>query len=255
MALDLRRGKTAKDRLQITWDYPVWKPKEQPAGEQPKGGTVVAQREYALPLAEAMELVVAEDRRPLLVMRECERCKGTDHALLSRSLDNEQTTLLTHWFHCIKLPPNVLEANHPLTALFQRQKEGERIPHLFFVDPDGTNKTPLPGDQSQTELWETMFSYLDRCYEGNAKKSIKEMRALLSQFDRIDNQIEEIKGRMDREIEKRGPESDKLAKLEADIKKLEQERTKLMEREKEIRSLALKDLNESTAEPKAAGTR
>lgn len=198
-----------------------------------------------------MQLIVAEDRRPLLVLRECEKCKGTDHALLSRSLDNEQTVLLTHWFHCVKLPPNVLEADHPLTNLFKRTKEGERIPHLFFVDPDGANKAPLPGDQAQTELWETMFAYLDRCYEGSAKKAVKEMRGLLSQFDRIDNQLEEIKGRMDREIEKRGPESEKLAKLEADVKKLEKEKEKLVAREKEIRALALKDLHEA---PKGAPT-
>ena len=63
-------------------------------------------------------------------MRECERCKGTDHALLSRSLDNEQTVLLTHWFHCVKLPPNVLEAKHPLPNMFLRTKDGERLQHL-----------------------------------------------------------------------------------------------------------------------------
>ena len=251
--MDFRRGKTAKERLQIQWDYPVWKPATTtPGSELPKGGTFVAEHEHALPLAAAMQLVVADDHRPLLVMRECEKCKGTDHALLSRSLDNEQTTLLTHWFHCVKLPPNVLEADHPLTALFKRQQEGERIPHLFFCDPDGGNKVPLPGDQSQTQLWETMFSFLDRCYEGNAKKSIKEMRGLLSQFDRIDNQLEEIKGRIDREIEKRGPESDKLPKLEAEISKLEQEREKLFDREKSIRTLALKDLAEANSGKAAA---
>jgi len=255
IAIDFRRGRTAKDQLQIAWDYPVWKPKDTPAGEQPQGGTVAVEREHALPLAAAMELVVADDRRPLLVLRECEKCKGTDHALLSRTLDNEQATLLTHWFHCVKLPPNVLEADHPLTALFKRQQEGERIPHLFFCDPDGSNKVPLPGDQSQTQLWETMFSFLERCYEGNAKKAVKEMRGVLSQFDRIDNQLEEIKGRIDREIEKRGPESDKVPKLQAEITKLEQEREKLFEREKNIRALALKDLAEGSkaAAPAAKG--
>jgi hypothetical protein len=211
---------------------------------RPGVNTTSVEREHALPLKEAMELVVGEDPRPLLVMRECELCKGTDHALMSRSLDNEQTALLTHWFHCVKLPTNVLEADHPLTLMFKPEKEGDRVPHLFFCNHDGSNKTPLPGDQSQTELWATMFGYLDDAYEGNAKKAVKEMRSLLNQFDRIDNRANEIKARIDREIEKRGPESKRLKKLEAQLAKLEKERVKLLEREKEIRDLALLDMHE-----------
>ncbi len=224
--------------MQISWDYPVWRPAA-PTTQSGSSGTVSIERERALPLAQAMQLVVREDRRPLLVMRECERCKGTDHALLSRSLDNEQTVLLTRWFHCVKLPPNVLEADHPLTAMFKPQKEGDKLPHLFFVDPDGSNKSPLPGDQSQTQLWETMFSYLDRCYEGDAKKAVKELRSLLNQFDRIDSQALEIRGRIDKEIEKRGPDSARLKKLEDDLQDLDVERKKLVERELEIRRSAL----------------
>lgn len=235
----MRRGKTSKDLLQIAWDYPVWKPAAPTTGQSASTGTVVVERERALALEQAMQLVVREDKRPLLVMRECERCKGTDHALLSRSLDNEQTVLLTRWFHCVKLPPNVLQADHPLTALFKPQKEGERIPHLFFVDPDGTHKLPLPGDQSQSELWETMFSYLERCYEGDAKKAVKELRNVLNQFDRIDSRTTELRGRIDKEIEKRGPDSDKLPKLEKDLAELEDERKKLHEKELEIRRAAL----------------
>ncbi len=216
----------------------MWKP-EPPVPGGKEGGTVAVQKEHALPLEQAMRLVVRADQRPLLVMRECEKCKGTDHALLSRSLDNEQTVLLTHWFHCVKLPPNVLDAEHPLVALFKPQKEGERIPHLFFVDIDGANKTPLPGDQSQSQLWETMFSYLERAYDGNAKLAIKELRNLLNQYDRIDGMATELRGRIDREIDKRGPDSDKLPKLEAQLQKLEDERKKLIEKEQKIRHTAL----------------
>ena len=73
----------------------------------------------------------------------------------------EQTVLLSHWFHCVKLPTNVLSETHPFFNLFKREKDGERIPHLFFCDPDGSNKSALPGDQPQGELWATMFTYLD----------------------------------------------------------------------------------------------
>lgn len=245
IALDFRRGKSAKKLLQIEWVYPVWKPvaSEQPAGD---GRTVVKQVERALPLEQAYELVTDGDRRPVLILRECERCKGTDHAFLSRSLDNEQTVLLAHWFRCVKLPPNVLTENHPFYNLFKRVKEGERIPHLFFVDPDGSNKAELPGDQPQTVLWQTMLSYLERCYAESAKDAIKELRQLLSQFDKIDAEEVLVKGKLDKEIEKNGPESAKVQKLEADLAKLAKDREKLVAREKELRDLALKDMSATT---------
>lgn len=250
IALDFRRGKTAKKILEIDWVYPVWKPVEREL--KPGESTVAAERERALPLEQAYELVTEGDRRPVLIMRECERCKGTDHALLSRSLDNEQTVLLTHWFRCVKLPPNVLSEKHPLYNLFLREKEGERIPHLFFVDPDGKNKTELPGDQPQTVLWETMFSYLERCYAEDAKAAIKELRQVLGQYDMIDAKEVAVKGRIDTEIEKNGPESPKLKPLEADLHKLAKERAVLAAKEKELRELALKAMP-ATAAPSGSG--
>jgi len=235
IALDLRRGKSSKKLLEIEWTHPVHKPAEPKEPAKP-GTTVAGTVERALPPEEAWLLVADGDKRPLLVMRECELCKGSDHALLNRSLDNEQTVLLTHWFRCVKLPPNVIEEKHPLHALFQRSKEGEPIPHLFFANADGSNRTPLPGDQSQSQLWEVMFGYLENCYEGDAKKCIKELRALLSDFDTVDALEQELKVRMDKELEKNGPESPKLKKLVEDQEQFRKRREKISAREKELRA-------------------
>ncbi|MCR9247326.1 MAG: hypothetical protein NXI31_20030 [bacterium] len=240
IALDFTRKKTAKKRLKIDWTHPVWKPEEE---ENTDGRTAGTMSRFALPIEKAYEVVTDSDKRPLLIMRECEKCKGTDHALLSRTMSNEQTVLLTHWFRCVKLPPNILEKDHPLTNLFKREK-GEKIPHLFFVDPDGTHKTPLSGTQSQRVLWETMFSYLDRCYDGNAKKSLKELRKILDQYDRVDGLEQEVMVRRDREIEKKGLKSPKLKKYLKQLDKLSKEREKLVKKEKALRALALRDLSE-----------
>lgn len=243
MPIDFRRGKTAKKLLEVTWSYPVYKPV---TDDRPKDGetTTAVMAERALPLEQAYAYIAKGDRRPLLILRECERCKGTDHALLSRTLDNEQTVLLSHWFHCVKLPTNVLSETHPFFNLFKREKDGERIPHLFFCDPDGSNKSALPGDQPQGELWATMFTYLDRCYTESAKESLRELRKLLSQYDKIDGLETEVKTRIDREIEKNGPKSPKLKKFEADLAKLQRERDSLNKKEAELRDLALKAMNE-----------
>jgi hypothetical protein len=241
IALDFRRGKSAKKLLEIDWVYPVWKPTES-APKPSDTHTVVKQVERALPLEQAYELVTGGDKRPVLILRECERCKGTDHAFLSRTLDNEQTVLLARWFRCVKLPPNVLTENHPFYNLFLRAKEGDRVPHLFFVDPDGSNKTELPGDQPQTQLWQVMFTYLERCYSEDAKAAIKDLRQVLSQYDKLDAEEQLVKGRLDKEIEKNGPESEKVKKFDADLAKLAKEREKLLAREKELRELSLKTM-------------
>jgi hypothetical protein len=244
LPIDFRRGKTAKKLLEIDWAYPVWKPKPTAEDQGPARTSTENLNEHALPVEQAYAYIAADDPRPLLVMRECERCKGTDHALLTRAIDNEQTIMITRWFHCVKLPPNVLGKDHPFTNLFAKEEPDERLPHLFFADPDGSNKRGLPGDQSQTQLWETMFSYLDRCYEGDAKKSLKQMRQLLSQLDHCDLMEQELKNKMDRELEKNGPKSARLKSMEAEVKKYAKDRERLLEKEKELRNLALKSMRE-----------
>jgi hypothetical protein len=250
--LDFRRGKTSKKLLDIEWVYPVWKPVENKVDPGKEQHTVSQQVERALSLEEAYALVTDGDRRPVLILRECERCKGTDHALLSQTLDNEQTVLLAHWFRCVKLPPNVLTEKHPFYNLFKRVKEGDKIPHLFFCDPDGSNRTELPGDQPQSQLWVTMFAFLDRCYAESAKEALKEMRQVLGQYDKLDIDEKQVKARMDKEIEKNGPESDKLKKFDAELAKIAKEREKLTQRTKELRELALKSMPPQSAAPAEA---
>jgi hypothetical protein len=249
--IDFRRGKTAKKLLEIEWAYPVYKPVT-PSTPTAGGTTTAVEAERALPLAQAYELVADGDRRPLLVLRECDRCKGTDHALLSRTLDNEQTVLLTHWFRCVKLPTNVMNDVHPFHKLFERTKPGERVPHLFFADPDGQNRKELPGDQPQSVLWDTMLGYLDRCYVEDAKAAVKELRQVLGQYDKLDAQEQEVKARIDLEIEKNGPKSPKVVKLEGDLDKLAKKRATLGARERELRDLALKAMAATPASPEPA---
>jgi hypothetical protein len=81
-----------------------------------------------------------------------------------------------------------------------------------------------------------MFGYLERCYEGDAKKCIKELRALLSDFDTVDALEQELKVRVDKELEKNGPESPKLKKLAEDQDQLRKRREKISAREKELRA-------------------
>lgn len=222
----------------MEWTYPVYKPTtpRRKRGER----TVAKEVERALPIEQAYSLVADGDKRPLLILRECEMCKGTDHAVLSRKLDNEQTVLLTHWFRCVKLPPNVLTEKHPFYNLFKKGEKEKKVPHLFFSDPNGDNKVALPGDQSQSQLWKVMFTYLDRCYDENAKSAIKQLRKVLGKYDKIDAEEDLIRSRIDKEIEKNGPKSKKLAKFNKQLAKVNKERMELRKQEQELRDLALR---------------
>lgn len=236
--LDFRRGRTTKDILKVQWTYPVYKPTT--PRRKPGERTVAKAVERALPIEKAYELVADGDKRPLLILRECELCKGTDHAVLSRTLDNEQTVLLTHWFRCVKLPPNILTEKHPFYNLFKKGEKQKRVPHLFFADPNGDNKVALPGDQSQSKLWKVMFTYLDRCYDENAKVAIKQLRKVLGEYDKLDAHEDLIRARIDKEIEKNGPKSKKLAKFNKQLDKANEERMALRKKEQELRDLVLK---------------
>src|SRR5262249_49340841 len=114
--------------------------------------------------------------------------------------------------------------------------------------------TELPGDQSQTVLWEVMFSYLERCYAEDAKSALKELRQVLSQYDKFDGNEQEIRSRIERETVKNGPESPKLKKLDEELAERDAKRKKLAAREKELRELAWKTMKPAAA-PSGAGSK
>ncbi|MEO6594351.1 MAG: hypothetical protein ABIP94_06325, partial [Planctomycetota bacterium] len=92
--LTFERQHTSKDRLRIDWEHPT--PPSHTEGTAAAG---------PLPTDDAMGLMWdANDERPLLVLRECLECTGTDNALLSRAMTNDRTLLLAKWFRTVRLP-------------------------------------------------------------------------------------------------------------------------------------------------------
>ncbi len=223
--------------LKMDWQYPVFQRKTVTRpGTTKTEGTVAQAVEFALPRSEAFLYLAGDDRRPLLVLRECKTCNGTDDALLSRAEDNSRTFLLARWFHCIKLPTHVLEENHPFHALF----ESEHPPHLFMARWDGSDPIPLRGDQSRTELWDSMHAMLGSAYLGDARAAVSEIEKIVSQYDVMDARIALIEDRIDGVVEKEGPKSKKLKDLRKDLDQAHADLEKLQKREKLALDLGLK---------------
>lgn len=234
LPIALTRQKTSKSRLKIRWDYPVY---ERPVIERMDWETVSVMPDKALPRAEALRYIAKDDPRPLLIMRECLACVGSEVALLSKTSDNDRTLLLSRWFHCVKLPPDVLRDDHPFRELFPR----EQPPHLLLTRVDGAHEIPLSGAQTQTDLWEAMHNMLRLDYQKDPEKAVKEIMNILARYDALDGQIELQKERLDEAIENEGPDSAKARGIRKDIERLEKEKQEWLTREDKVSDLDLKE--------------
>jgi len=226
------RSPTSRAELDIDWTYPVYDRRVAADGERSQ--SVEAKR--ALSLEEAYGKVSGEDRRPLLVLRECLTCTGTDDALMTRDADNEKTMLMSRWFHCVKLAPDVLDDDNAFHALFG----GDDPSHLFVARWNGEGRLDLNGQQSRTELWEVMGDLLLSEYEKKPDRALKELYQILGKYDRIDERVQALASQIDEVIEKEGPKSSKAKKLKKELTKLNQERSDLREKAVRVSELKLK---------------
>lgn len=225
------RGESAKSVLKIAWEFPVYK-----EPERVTTGSVAKAARRALALEDAVRYIAGNDPRPLLVLRECKVCNGTDDALLSKGADNERTFLLSTWFRCVKLPVDVLESNHPFYEMF-----GHDDPeHLFVALADGSMKVKLESDTSRTELWDAMSRVLAAAYKDDAQAAVKAVQKTLDRMDVIDQRLLDLRTKRNELLETEGAASKKLAKVNLEIEEAKQEIAKLLAEVSKARELELK---------------
>lgn len=204
----VERGRSAKTLLKLVWDYPSYA-----APVQKTEGTFAKLARKALTEQEALAVIAGKDPRPLLVLRECAVCNGTDDALLSQGVDNERTFLLSRWFHCVKLPQDVLQPDHPFHSLFA----SEDPEHMFFSARDGAGRVPLESQLSRAELWDAMVSVLATQYACDPEKSLRSVIGALDDLDRTDVEIGQLEQRYEELLEKEGLDGKHAVKLRAEI--------------------------------------
>jgi hypothetical protein len=207
----------------MQWDYVVYTSD----GQASDGTSVKAQRE-ALPIEAAFRRIAGTDPRPLLVLRECPVCNKTDNALLRPGSDNERTIVLSRWFHCVKLPVDVIEPSQPFNALFPTND----AEHLFVCSADGTSRIPLESDTSRPELWSAMSRVLASAYVKDPTAVAKDILHAQDKLDRLDIRIGELEKNRSDLVEDSGHlDKDRLRKLD---KELEATRKELDENKKAI---------------------
>lgn len=216
------RGPSTKGLLRISWDYPVHQAREPESGT----GTAVARAREALPREEALRAIAGDDPRPLLVVRECKVCNKTDDALLRPGAQNERTILLSRWFHCVKVPVDVLQPDHPFNALFPDTKSE----HLFVSAPDGSAKIPLESSTSRVELWTSMSKTLTTAYAKDPSGATKDITKVLDKLDLLDDRIRGLELSRDNLLETSGKlDERRLKRLEGEIESTRKDIEKSLE--------------------------
>lgn len=225
------RGPTARDLLKIQWDYVVYTPEV----SRSDGTSVQAKRE-ALPIETAFRQIAGTDPRPLLVLRECPVCNKTDSALLRPGGDNEKTIVFSRWFHCVKLPVDVIQPDQPFNGLFPTND----AEHLFVCSLDGSNRIPLESDTSRPELWAAMGKVLAASYVKDPAATAKEILRGNDKLDSIDSHILDLERSRDALLENPGHmDKEKLKKIDKEIEAAKKE---LDEQKKAIDRLAKLEL-------------
>lgn len=236
------RGPTTRELLKMQWSHPTYAV----TAEAPRGGTYVAAAREALSREDAIKAIAGKDPRPLLVLRECTICNKTDDALLSPGADNERTIYLARWFHCVKLPVDVIEPDHPFNALFP-DNDAE---HLFVSAVDGSEKIPLESDTSRTQLWSAMGKALAAAYVKDPAEAFGLTRKVLDKIDLLDVKLDELKKKQADRMETPGMDASKVRKVAAEIEGVEKE---IASRKEEIEELSKIDLKPAPAPVPAAG--
>ena len=183
----------------------------------------VATRKGALPVEQALAVLRAEDTRPLLVVRECTQCTGTEDALLSRVEDNERTFLMSRWFHCVKLPPSVTEPEHAFHNLFA----GEDPAHLFVSRADGSLRHDLLRMRSVSELWTAMEELIAVEYRDDPRRALGNIGKALDRLDDLDARVVDAERRLESAVEADRASSKKVDKLRRELTDLRAERNEL----------------------------
>lgn len=199
----------------MKWDYAVYRAQEE------KGDATAVRQRSALPYADAVAYIRGKDPRPLLVLRECKTCNKTDNALLRPgSSENEKTVLYSRWFHCVKLPVDVIQPDHPFNALFK----DNNAPHFFVGTNDGAVTLPLETATSRTELWNSMTKILTQAYRKDPTACFQDVSHELDKLDVLDARIADLERQKSELLESVGKlDASKVRKIDADLKEAQKD--------------------------------
>jgi hypothetical protein len=151
-------------------------------------------------------------------------------------LDDDRVKLGSHAFHAVKMTPDDAKTD-PLLA----DKGGKEVPRIIFVTGDLKTVKPLEGGSLKLgEVWASMKATSNKFYKQDLDALVKELKSVLIEFDKINNERKVLDEKEKREAGKG---------TAADVKDMAAKRADLDTREKKAteRKTALWELKAKAA--------
>jgi hypothetical protein len=159
--------------------------------------------------------------KPLLLLRHTEKPVDKKLAnLVCRSFSNEKVQLASQWFRCVKVGDEVLDASHPLNALFSAPNS----PRVILSTSQGTRVIRALGKNTDSLDWQDLTAILRADYKKSPDAHVKALQKVLVDLDKLDERHKktsrELQKAEDRTIISRSRRLRiKLNKIEKDFKR------------------------------------
>lgn len=219
--LPLTRGKSAKKRFEIQWQWP-----------KPTGADRESVRDYESVLHE----IRGDDPRPLLILREGSSYGAGYDRLLQKKFKNERIALLSRWFHCVRFSQAIMQDSHPWRALFS----GKYPPQCFVVSWDGHQNENLSGIFSLGRIQRSMKRVLGLEYKKNVDGALRSWVRILDKLDTLDAQEGKIREQIESLVIERGAKAPQVRRLERKLAGFEKTRRSIRKKEVAVLDLQLR---------------
>jgi hypothetical protein len=177
---------------------------------------------------EVVESTVETSNKPFFVLIADAGGNEESDKIDSVILKDERIALGARAFRAVRMTPEDA-SNDPLLA-----KHGKESPRFVFVSADFKNAVALEKSRvSISAVWDQMKTQATKFYGKNLDATVKEMRGILLDYDKIDGERTILKAKEEKLKEKKGAEAD-LKEVEAKLADLEERQKKMEEKEQAL---------------------
>ncbi|MGE0143176.1 MAG: hypothetical protein AB7I19_00050 [Planctomycetota bacterium] len=201
--MDFRRDDETLRHFAIDWNFP-----RTPKAAQP------------LAWERAVAALAGDDPRPLLVRRRGHAEESGREARIEAFLDGEEMRVLSRFFRCVDLPDATRHPQHVLSGLYVP----EQPPLLFVTTADGVDPIGFSGQEPANLISDVVVDTIARAYSGNVDSTVKGIRRLIEDYDRLLPRERELLAAVDDAVAEHGDKAkatarqrERLAKVQAEL--------------------------------------
>jgi hypothetical protein len=180
---------------------------------------------------EAKPSTPAKADKPYLVLIASDGGTEESDKIDSVILKDERVALGAKAFRAVRMSPEDASEDPILS------KNGKHVPRFVLVSADYETVTVLEDNRlSISALWDGMKSHAAKFYAGSLETTVKEMRSLMLEYDKIDGERTILTAKQEKLKEKKGSDAE-IKEVETKLAKVEERQQKAEEKEKTLWAL------------------